>query len=402
NEAFTVIDEPSEADILEAQALALAEEYDAEQRNDEPPSDSALIAKVRAPADDFDARSFEDWMNADLRTPEEMTLWGDAAIIRGGISLLGGAPKVGKSTLLLQLLMAAACGGEFLGHHFNTPSVVLWIQGELKPEFFRSRMLEARAAFTPAEQELIKKNLIITRNCSLELNGVNAFAYSALIQKFKPDLVAIDPIRNLVVLKNENDASEMKKALLSLQKTAIDVDPDTSVLCVHHTRKDAAVIEGKSNTVPHDLYAGSGALRGIYDFGMIMLNDAQHNQTKSIHFESRNGPNMDSLTLRREGHEFLVGGMMEHAAQEFIGENKEGAVVGIVTQVLIEHKYFTERTAGEWQAVRDMAKNRLESLGLHSLADKTIKKYCEDSGVVHFFKSNGNKFYAYYRTTMLD
>lgn len=256
-----------------------------------------------------------DLINAtDMRTEKEMSIWGESCLmVRGGLTLFGGAPKSGKSTLTMQMAIAAALGGEFLGQKFAEPLTVLWIQAELRPEFLRARLLEQLGGYTKEQIEMVGKNLIVTEDCDCQLNRTDQLAYAMIIEKYKPDLVIIDPLRNLIHLKQESDATEMRTALASIKATAQSQSLDTAIVCVHHTRKDSGSKNKNEDGSPFDLFAGSGALRGYYDTGLVLLNDAQDPNTKYLHFELRHGAPMRPLTLTHKNGGMIIGDPMAEA-----------------------------------------------------------------------------------------
>ncbi len=343
----------------------------------------------------WDGTKFEE---SDLRTPKQMYVWGNGALVKGGFSLLGGAPKVGKSDLLLTLMMAAACGGDFLGYQFEDEMTVLWIQAELMPEFLKERYDEAIAFFDVKDQKKIRNNLIITGRGNRQLNGSDNLDYKRMMEQVKPDLVAIDPLRNLMSVANEVDASEMVGALSSIKDSAIGINPDVSIIAVHHLRKGSE--KGKSD--PFDMFAGSGALRGFYDTGIVMLNDENLPSHKHLFWEVRNGKALDPMEVVRgeEGGWRRNGGVIESAMKATNAKvplTNEEKFKHYLVELLKSDKVIGKDNAVPWAQVRGKMKLIMDGLEI-TLSERTMDKYAKDAygvNLVSVGKGKGsNIFYG--------
>ena len=62
----------------------------------------------------------------------------------GGLLVLGGAPKVGKSDFLISLLVHMAAGVPFLGFTPPRPLRVFYLQAEIQYHYLRERMQQIR------------------------------------------------------------------------------------------------------------------------------------------------------------------------------------------------------------------------------------------------------------------
>jgi putative DNA primase/helicase len=58
----------------------------------------------------------------------------------GGLLVLGGAPKVGKSDFLISLLAHMAGGASFLGLSCKRPLRIFYLQAEVQYHYLRERM----------------------------------------------------------------------------------------------------------------------------------------------------------------------------------------------------------------------------------------------------------------------
>lgn len=96
----------------------------------------------------------------DLIAPRIMT--------QGGILVLGGAPKVGKSDFLLAWLTHMAAGAEFLGMQPCRPLKVFYLQAEIQYHYLRERVKAIRLPSHRLREA--RENLIATPQLRLILN----------------------------------------------------------------------------------------------------------------------------------------------------------------------------------------------------------------------------------------
>ncbi|HHP0467274.1 TPA: AAA family ATPase [Vibrio harveyi] len=353
------------------------------------------IVKPKPRESVFEFYDGEKFSTMQLREPEEMYIWADGALVKGGLTLFGGVPKVGKSSLLMSMLMSAACGGTFLGYPFDEPHKVLWFQGELMPEMLKGRYDEAIKYFTPVEQALIRKNLIMTKNGAKQLNGADRADYKRAVEYFKPSIVAIDPLRNLANIGNESDATEMIAALTALKETATDINGDISVILVHHLRK----ISQQSKGDPFDLFSGSGALRGYYDSGLVMLQDEQLSHNRELHWEIRNGKPLDKMNVSHiEGKWSKNGGLIEDVKQKTKSDlgTPEGIFTNALISLLKSDKNIGIENAVDWAVTRGKLNLVMQGRNVE-MAEKTMDRHARATKDVHFTNiGRGRKSKIYY------
>jgi putative DNA primase/helicase len=116
-----------------------------------------------------------------------------------GMLVFGGAPKVGKSDFLLAWLTHMAAGAAFLGMHPPRPLRVFYLQAEVQYHYLRERVKEVRI---PASRLLdARANFVATPQLRLVLDDAGlAQVIPAIANAFggePPDIIAIDPIRNV-------------------------------------------------------------------------------------------------------------------------------------------------------------------------------------------------------------
>ena len=174
----------------------------------------------------------------------------DGLLVRPGLTLLGGQPKVGKSWLALQLARAVALGAEVLQRPASQPGSVLYYALEDGPSRLQARL--RTAGWDGAENVRFLFGDAIP---PLDTGGLTALA--ADIQLRKPALVVID---SLAAAKSsnlaENDSGQVAELMYTLARLCSA--HDLSMLVVHHHRK---VTTGS----PLADLRGSGALGGAAD-----------------------------------------------------------------------------------------------------------------------------------------
>ena len=173
-----------------------------------------------------------------------------------GLGLLVANPKVGKSTLILQIAIAVASGSEFWGS-FTTPSKVLMIDLETNERRLRRKLAEAGA------QRVSEGMLMYATAWPRGILGVEQIALT----------VDNDPAIRLVVIDTlqrfrdstsgrQNAYAADYEALAPLQQLCRD-RPGLAIVCVHHKRKAAS-------DDPIDSINGSAAIAGACDQIWVM------------------------------------------------------------------------------------------------------------------------------------
>lgn len=215
--------------------------------------------------------------------------WQDGVLFRGARILIAGPPKIGKSSLVIQLAMAAACGGEFMGVRFARPLRVLWLQAEIHKGFLHQRLARFAADLDAESVALVQANFSLSSRCDLDLlDGPTFDLVDKIVREVAPDLLIIDPIINFSSV-DENDNAEVRKLLRLVDVLGERNDCATSL--VHHTRKD--VTAGS-----FDAIRGASALRGWFDTG-IMLTGQPGDAQAVLSYELRNARAVPPSVLER-------------------------------------------------------------------------------------------------------
>ncbi|MGL9779239.1 MAG: AAA family ATPase [Wolbachia sp.] len=209
-----------------------------------------------------------------------------------GLLVFGGPPKIGKSDFLISWLMHMAAGVSFLGMIPNQPMKVLCLQTEIDHGYVKERLQELK--LDKESFDVGANNFMITPRIQLSFSNeeIDEIKHSLEERSFKPDIIAIDPLRNIFNLGNENDNSAM---LFFLQKTLEKlrnvINPDSGMILTHHTKKLSKKMLEED---PFQGLSGAGSLRGFYTTGMVMFSQDEGSTVRQIVFELRNGERVPS------------------------------------------------------------------------------------------------------------
>ncbi|MBR0670717.1 AAA family ATPase [Roseomonas soli] len=237
----------------------------------------------------------------DDTSPMPDDLIGPRVLTPGGMLVLGGAPKVGKSDFLISLLVHAAAGAPFLRFTAARPLRVFYLQAEIQYHYLRERLQQLRL-----DRDVVARardTLVVTPKLRMLLDeqGVPLVA-AAIRQAFPdapPDVICIDPIRNLFDGgpggEGENDNAAMLFFLQSRVEALRDqVGPQAGIILAHHTKKLA---KHQVKDDPFLSLSGASALRGFYTSGMILFRPDEEETPRELHVELRNGPALSPLLI---------------------------------------------------------------------------------------------------------
>lgn len=216
-------------------------------------------------------------------TPEPIEYVLEDYFALGSLVLIAGKPKEGKTTLVYEAAVNIAQGKPFLGRSTQQCGVlILAVEEHRRDVRMRLHNLGAGA-------------LDNFHLCIGPLSPSPTFftEVHSFIQSHEIKLVVIDTLAAFWRVENENDASEMTKAVKPLLQLARD--SGACVLLIHHARKS----EGSHG----DEIRGSGALFGLVDVALIMKRHAVENQ-RLLQAQSRypETPTELVLELRDSGY----------------------------------------------------------------------------------------------------
>lgn len=169
--------------------------------------------------------------------PADFILAGDCHLARGNITVLGGAPGVGKSRAALGLAVAGAKGADWMGYKVSQQFKTLIIQCE-------NGMFRLKGEFTDIGEDLDDwVRITPPPTYGLAFDEMEfRLEVQKLIEDWKPGLVVIDPWNRTA----QGDKQADYRAALDGIQECLPEEPaqKPAVLIVHHLRK-------KSNDAQH-------------------------------------------------------------------------------------------------------------------------------------------------------
>lgn len=295
---------------------------------------------------------------ANKKLIEKKYLWKESAMKRGGLIVVAGEPKIGKSEFAIQMGVSAATGGEWLGGKFYTPVItknpiaprvdestgemlshygkwdwengewirghyegqeftpsentVLWLNGEMDHAESSDRV----KAYTQGREEL--PFYMYCRDSwdgVFDINSKLGFVRLVkVLEGVRPDICILDTA-NIWSSHDELAMDGFKKFYASLRDAAKEAGiPDLTYVIVHHLKKG----DGKREPGFDDV-RGAG-IRGLYDTGIMLYHERKPSgeETGSIlvKFECRHARAPMTRWLER-GDSGLVD-MGEHKQAELV------------------------------------------------------------------------------------
>ncbi|NUX01761.1 AAA family ATPase [Wolbachia endosymbiont of Madathamugadia hiepei] len=230
--------------------------------------------------------SMKEYLNDQTPIPEDII--SPRILTKRGLLVFGGPPKIGKSDFLISWLVHMAASVPFLGMAPSKPMKIFYLQTEIEYDYMKERLQQLQL-----DQELLDlaaNNLIITPRVQLSFSGEEIDEIKNTVKEsFKPDIIAIDPLRNIFNSSeygNENDNSAMLFFLQrTLERLRNIINPDAGIILTHHTKKLSKKMLEED---PFQGLSGAGSLRGFYSTGMVMFGQSEENTARQIVFELRN------------------------------------------------------------------------------------------------------------------
>jgi RecA-family ATPase len=149
----------------------------------------------------------------------------EGVLHRGGTSLLGGKPKVGKSTFAYHLMNAVASGTKFLGR-----------------SVMQGRVLYVKLEGDPNNPRKILRQLSHGRSLPIFMTDFRSKSMWEGVKKLhekiiehQPILVVVDTFWKLLRIQETGDYAEAASAIERIEHTAKELG--CNILMIHHERK---------------------------------------------------------------------------------------------------------------------------------------------------------------------
>ncbi len=271
----------------------------------------------------------------------------------GGMLVLGGAPKVGKSDFLICLLVHMAAGVAFLG--FTPPRAlrIFYLQAEIQYHYLRERLQAIR--LDPEVIAAARDNLIVTPKLRMLLDepgvALVTAAIGASFHEAQPDIICLDPIRNLFDGGPDGGGENDNAAMVFFLQDRVEslreaVAPEAGLILVHHTKK---MNKKQVAEDPFQALSGASALRGFYTSGIIMHRPDEGRSERRLEIELRNGPAIEPmLIIKQRGQWVELDRNSERIVRKDIGDKldaervrKHDVILGILLDEAVEGRLYT-------------------------------------------------------------
>ena len=295
----------------------------------------------------------------DDTSPMPDDIIGPRLLTPGGMLVLGGAPKVGKSDFLINLLVHAAAGVPFLRFTPSRPLRVFYLQAEIQYHYLRERLQNLR--LDPDVLLHARDNLVATPKLRMLLDengvGLSIAAIQAHFPAEPPDIICLDPIRNLFDGGPDGDGENDNTAMLFFLQSRVEavreaVAPDAGLILCHHTKKlsKKALLED-----PFMALSGASALRSFYTSGMLMFRPDEEQPERRLEIELRNGPELDPMLIDKRGGRWVeVSTTQQRLVRQTAGakldaerERKRDAIVELVFNEAAVGKLYSAKLFSE-------------------------------------------------------
>ncbi|MBU9699330.1 AAA family ATPase [Rhodobacteraceae bacterium HSP-20] len=308
-------------------------------------------AHVDAPASPLPTFSLGALLDDTSPMPEDII--GPRVLTPGGLLVLGGAPKVGKSDFLISWLVHMAAGVPFLGFTPPRPLRVFYLQAEIQYHYLRERTQQI--ALPAAVIAAARDTFIATPKLKLLLDAEGvarvAEAIRAAFPDAPPDIIVIDPIRNLFDGGPEGGGENDNTAMMFFLKDRVEllreaVNPDAGIILAHHTRK-ATKHQVKDD--PFLALSGASALRGFYTSGLLMHRPDEDSTVRRLEIELRNGPALPGKLIDKVKGEWVeLNPMNERLVRKEVGAKfdaerlrKHDVILGMLLDEAASERLYT-------------------------------------------------------------
>ncbi len=275
----------------------------------------------------------------------------------GGLLVLGGAPKVGKSDLLISWLVHMAAGVPFLGFTPPRPLRIFYLQAEIQYHYLRERLKQI--ALPPEVLAAARDTFVATPKLKMLLDNEGSVRVARAVQtafpEAPPDILCVDPIRNLFdggpPNSNGGGGENDNTAMMFFLKERVEVlrdhiDPDCGVILIHHTKK---LSKQQVKDDPFLALSGASALRGFYTSGLILHRPDEEAPERKLEIELRNGPALPPKLIDKVGGEWIeINPMNERLVRKEVGakhdaerDRKRDVILSILIDEAAEGKLYT-------------------------------------------------------------
>jgi hypothetical protein len=286
----------------------------------------------------------------------------------------------------------AAAGAPFLRFTAPRPLRVFYLQAEIQYHYLRERLQQLRLDSTIVARA--RDTLVVTPKLRMLLDeqGVPlvAAAIRAAFPDAPPDIICIDPIRNLFdggpAGEGENDNAAMMFFLQGRVEALRDqVAPEAGIILAHHTKK---LSKQQVKDDPFLSLSGASALRGYYTSGAILFRPDEERTERELHVELRNGPGLEPMLVDKRGGAWVeLDRTGERLVRKDIGgkldaerSRRHDVILQIIANEAREGKVYTSGAfAAQFENTHGLGGDDTISRRINVLANKGYIKFLRDA-----------------------
>ena len=295
------------------------------------------------------------------------------------------------------MLVHMAAGVSFLGFTPTRALRVYYLQAEIQYHYLRERLQSIRLDAQVISAAL--DNLIATPKLRLLLDerGI-ALAAASIREHFpdaSPDIICIDPIRNLFDGGKDGGGENDNVAMMFFLTERVErlreaVAPDCGIILAHHTKKmnRKAVQED-----PFQALSGASALRGYYTSGLLMHRPDEESTMRRLEIELRNGASLPTKLIDKDNGRWIELNPMnerlvrKEAGARFDAERlrKRDVILGmLLDEASAGRMYVTTQFAEVFENQGGLGSKHTIRERIGVLATKGFVKFVRDASALGF------------------
>jgi len=274
-----------------------------------------------------------------LREPDDVTEYLVHGLLpAGGLSLILGKPKAGKSTLARNLCAAVARGDEWVGRPCSMgPALYVALE---------EKRAEVRRHFAALAVEEDAPIYVYCDRVPVEAKPADWLRPA--MERYRPALVVIDPLGRFVRMR-DNDYEDATSKLEPLITLARESTPKSHIAFVHHARKSAGEHGDES--------LGSTAILGSVDTAVILRRE-------------RSGRMVYSVNRYGEDLAETIATLDEATGRVVLGLTKAEAGRRTIEDAILDHVAASEEPVKHAEVVKEVTGKAASIVNaIHGLVD---------------------------------
>ena len=220
--------------------------------------------------------------------------------------------------------------------------------------------------------------------------------------KEPPDIIVIDPLRNVFDGGTDGHENDNNAMLFFLQKRVEmlrdAINPDAGIIIAHHTSKISKKILEED---PFRALSGAGALRGYYTTGMLLYRPDESRSERQLFFELRNGEAMPFKVVDKAGGQWVeIDPTQQRLVRQDYGakldaerRRKNNVILQLIyDEAKLGRVYTPDQFAERFEGVGDLGAKRTIGERISIASTKGEIKFFKSYADYKLCKPRGSKF----------